>query len=471
MSFIGKQQSIPGIGGALCGELIIDLFAGGGGASTGLERALGRSPDVAINHDPAAIQMHAANHPSTDHRCESIYAVSPREATHGQPVGVLWASPSCTHFSRARGATPVSKQERGLGWMIVKWAALTRARMIFAENVPEWVTWGPVRRGRPVKAKAGRYFQQLVSQLRDLGYAVEWRTLVAADHGAPTTRKRLYLIARRDGEPIIWPAATHGPNRAQPYRSAAECIDWSDLGRSIFDRKKPLAEATCRRIAAGIMRYVVQGKPFLVNTAYGGTTGRGKYVYGTEEPLRTVTSANGFALVSAFLSKYFTAKGSQDHAIPMTAPLGAVTAVDHHSLVCATLLHNTTGHAAGDLRRPLATITTGNHHALVAAFLTTYYSGGGTAHGVDDPMPAIVTKARHGLVTVDIDGQTYAIADIRLRMLKPRELATAQGFPADYILTGTQAEQIGRIGNSVCPDVAEAIVRANLNAIPARRIA
>ena len=470
-----KQLLIPGVGGLLCGELIVDLFAGGGGASHGIEQALGRSPDVAINHNPHAVQMHALNHPATHHRCESIYDVRPADVTHGQPVGVLWASPSCTHFSRARGAKPVSKQERGLGWMILRWAALTGARVILAENVPEWETWGPVRRGQPQKSRAGKYFQQLVSQLRSLGYTVEWKTLVAADYGAPTTRKRLYLIARRDGQPITWPAPTHGKGRAQPFRTAAECIDWSDLGSSIFERKKPLAEATCRRIAVGIVRYVIEAKkPFLVNTAYGGTTGRGKYVYGADEPLRSITSSNGFALVSAFLAKHYG--GVIGHGVEQ--PLGTVTATDHHSLVACHLTKFRQNAIGSDLADPCPTITSGANskrpagaaHALglVAAFLTTYYSGGGTAHPVDGPAPAIVTKARHGLVTVEIDGTTYAIADIRLRMLKPAELARAQGFASDYILTGTQSEQIARIGNSVCPPVAAALVRANL--VPGIRV-
>lgn len=436
--------------------LVIDLFAGGGGASEGIRMATGRAPDVAINHDPAAIQMHAANHPETNHYCESIYDVSPRLVTQGRPVDLIWASPSCTHFSRARGSTPVSKQERGLGWMILRWAAATRARCVIAENVAEWQTWGPVRNGHPVRAKSGRYFLQLVEQLRDLGYAVEWQLVNAADHGAPTARRRLFLVARRDGQPIVWPAASHGPAAVQPHRTAAECIDWSDLGKSIFTRAKPLAAATCRRIAAGLVRFVLAGKPFLVeidNRSNGLRAVRDIY-----DPLTTITTENRHALVAAFLAKHYT--GVIGH--PVTQPLGTVTTVDHHSLVAAhlvTLRNNCTGQS---VTQPLGTITAGgNHAALCATFLTTYYSGGGTAGPIDAPVPTIVTKARHGLVAVDIAGQSYALADIRLRMLQPRELARAQGFPDTYQLPGTKAAQIGRIGNSVSPYPAAALVRAN----------
>lgn len=488
--------------------LLIDLFAGGGGASVGIERAAGRPVSLAINHDPAAVKMHEANHPHTVHRCESIYNVDPREATQGQPVDLLHASPSCTHFSRARGGTPVSRQERGLGWMILRWAAFTSPTVIICENVPEWVTWGPVRRGRPVKAKSGRYFNQLCTQLRMLGYVVEHRVLNAAEYGAPTTRKRLFLIARRDGLPITWPAPSHGPKTSTPYRTAAECIDWSDLGSSIFERKKPLAPATCRRIAAGIVRYVIEAKrPFLVQTAHGDfATRNGPRANSIDAPLGVIAKSNNHALVTAFLAKHYTGVIGQ----PVDKPLGTVTAVDHHSLVTGCMVRMNFGQKQWNgLGEPLSTVTAqGNHHAvvaahlvqtgygerdgqaprclnieqplgtvvaggckvaLVAAFLTTYYSGGGNANAVDQPTPAIVTKARHGLVTVEIDGATYALADIRLRMLRPRELGRAQGFPSNYILTGTQAQQIGRIGNAVCPDVEEALVRANLPAQHAER--
>jgi DNA (cytosine-5)-methyltransferase 1 len=412
--------------------------------------------DIAINHDPAAVKMHEANHPGTRHLCESIFDVDPVQVTQGQPVAILWASPSCTHFSRARGGTPVSKQLRGLGWVVLRWAGKTRPAVIHCENVGEWETWGPVRRGRPYAKRKGAYFRQFVASLERMGYAVQFRILDAAQHGAGTHRRRLFLTARCDGGEIITPEPTHGPGRPRPFVTAADSIDWTDLGRSIFDRKKLLAPATCRRIAAGIVRYVLKGKPFLVEIDNRSNGLRA--VRDPAAPLTTITTENRHALVAAFLAKHFTGVIGQ----PCDRPLGTVTAVDHHSLVAAnlvTLRNNCIGQPPAD---PVGTITTGGHFALCASFLTTYYSGGDQANPVSEPVPAIVTKARHGLVTVDIDGTTYALADIRLRMLKPAELARAQGFPASYILTGTQAEQIGRIGNSVCPPVAAALVRANL---------
>ena len=515
-----KQLLIPGVGGTLCGELIVDLFAGGGGASFGIEQALGRSPDIAINHDPHAIQMHEANHPATRHYCESVYDVDPRKATHGQAVGLLWLSPDCRHFSRAKGAAPVSKSVRALAWIGVRWAAAVRPRCIFLENVPEFLTWGPLmwakddagnylratknkkgklvpdKNGEPYQipdpARAGETFQRFIIRLQALGYVVEWRTLVAADLGAPTIRKRLYLVARRDGEPIVWPEPTHGKGRAEAWKPAADCIDWSLPCPSIFDRKKPLAEATCRRIAAGIARYVLGGNPFLVQVAHGERRDRpGFRGAGLDRPLTTVCATNNhalvapslvklrnncigqpvtdpvhtitangghFGLVSAFLAKHYTGVVGSD----LKDPLGTITQVDHHSVVAATLLHNTTGHAPGDVRKPLATLTTGNHHALVAAFLTKYYGEGSTAQGLDEPLHTIVQKARFGLVTIPLNGEEYILADIGLRMLEPHELAAAQGFPPSYVLTGTKAQKIARIGNSVCPPVAAAIVRANL---------
>lgn len=453
-----KQLFLHGIGGPVQG-LVVDLFAGGGGASTGIEQALGRAVDLAINHDPAAVQMHEANHPGTHHRCESIYDVDPRQATGGQLVALLWASPSCTHFSRARGGTPVSAQLRGLGWMIRKWAGTVRPQVIMAENVPEWITWGPVRHGQPWKAREGAYFDQLVESLRAMGYAVEWRVLVAADHGAPTTRRRLFLIARCDGRPIAWPEATHGKGTRIPYRTAAECIDWSDLGRSIFDRKKPLAAATCRRIAAGIVRYVLGGSPFLVEIDNQSNGLRA--VRDPAAPLTTITTENRHALVSAFLAKHYGGVVGQ----ACDRPLGTIAAVDHHSLVAAHMV--TCNHQGGfrgqGVDAPMSTITASRDaRGLVAAFLMQYHANGGQHSAAGAPLPTITTVAGHSLVTVEIQGQTYALADIRMRMLKPAELARAQGFPAGYVLTGTQAQQIGRIGNSVCPPVAAALVRANL---------
>ncbi len=494
---MNKQLFLHGIGGPVHG-LVVDLFAGGGGASTGIEQAIGRAVDIAIDHDPAAIRMHEVNHPGTAHRCESIFDVDPLEATKGEPVALLWASPSCTHFSRARGGTPVSRQLRGLGWMVLRWAGKVRPATIVCENVAEWETWGPVRRGQPWKRRKGAHWRLFLASLRAMGYTVEHRVLNAADYGAPTSRRRLFLVARADGAAVVWPAPTHGPKGVLPYRTAAECIDWSDLGRSIFERKKPLAPATCRRIAAGIVRYVLEGKPFivtcnhgkegfrcqgmdepmktitaardahglvtpyLVTTGHGERAGQAPRTGSVQDPLGTVVAtAQNHALRTAFLAKHYGGVVGQ----PMDKTLGTVTAVDHHSLVAAHLTKLRNNCVGQDAERPLDTVTTGGHFALCAAFLTTYYTGGGSANGVDKPMPAIVAKARHGLVVVEIDGETYALADMRLRMLKPTELARAQGFPVGYVLTGTQAEQIGRLGNSVCPPVAAALVRANLPAV------
>lgn len=424
--------------------LIIDLFAGGGGASSGIELATGRSPDLAINHSPAAIAMHAANHPRTEHRCESILDVDPVAATGGRPVDLLWASPCCTHFSRARGGTPVSKQLRGLGWQVRRWAGQTRPELIICENVAEWETWGPVRHGRPQASRKGAYFRQLVAALQGMGYSVDYRTLNAADYGAPTSRRRLFLVARRDGAAVVWPRATHGDGLRR-VRTAADCIDWSDRGRSIFDRTRPLADATCRRIAAGIVRYVLQGKPFLVEIDNRSNGLRGARA--VDAPLSTITTENRHALVTAFIAKHYG--GVIGHRADR--PLGTITAVDHHSPVTVDL-------------QAVGAATDGTR---VAAFMTQYYSSGGQTAAADAPLTTIETKARHGLVTVDIDGQTFALVDIRFRMLRPDELAKAQGFRSTYVLTGTQSEQIARIGNSVCPPVAAAVVRANL--APVRR--
>lgn len=485
--------------------VIVDLFAGGGGASEGIRRATGVHPIVAINHDPAAIEMHAANHPQTLHLCESVYDVRPADVIRGRPVDLLWASPDCTHFSRAKGGKPRKKEIRGLAWVVVTWAKEVRPRIICLENVPEFVTWGPLdEHDRPDRERAGETFRAWVRALRELGYVVEWRVLVAADFGAPTTRKRLFLVARCDGQPIRWPEPTHGPDRAHPYRTAAECIDWSIPCPSIFERKRPLAEATQRRIAEGIRRYVLEtARPFIVPVKSWGGGGNGPRSIG--EPMRTVTTSkrgeyalvapalvetrNGEragqaprtrdiqrplgtvtatgsqgALVAAFLAKHYGGpNGHPCYGKPLDGPLGAVTSRDSHGLVAAHLTKFYGTSTGSGLDEPAPTVTaTGQHLGLVAAFLLKYYGSGGQWQALDEPMHTIVAKARFGLVTVDIDGEEYALADIGMRMLQPREFARAQGFHDDYELTGTKSEQIARIGNSVCPDVAAALVGANL---------
>lgn len=655
-------------------EIIVDSFAGGGGASLGIEQALGRGPHVAINHSPDAIAMHRANHPRTKHYTEDVFKISPRQVTRGRPVGLLWASPDCRHFSRAKGAKPVKKEIRGLAWSVVKWAVEVAPRVIVLENVREFEEWGPVvpqwecaacdwkgtegqatlarPNGRrrcprceslrlretaslvPDPSRKGYSFRQFVGRLKAQGYHVEWKVLNAADFGAPTHRRRLFLIARNDGDPIVWPEPTHGDPKKigtglfdghlKPWRTAAECIDWSIPCPSIFTRKKPLAEKTLKRIALGIKRYVIDNpKPFIVpmerenpsrgvNEPLGTVTTQGnkfnvvtpvvvpvthageRRANSAEEPLPTVTGAhrgelaavmphltkfrsgavgsaidepaptvtansfvkrpggaapiglveasiapfvagvggragqtpatagdaplgtitskndrvviapviahlahgdgqtgrfaNGtratsveapvgtvhagggnFALASAFLAKHFG--GVVGHE--PDRPLGTVTAVDHHSVVAANLVHMHHGGgqhtAAGD---PLPTVTgQGNHAGLVYSFLVKYF-GQGVGVTVDSPCPTATAKDRFGLVLVHIDGEPYVIVDIGMRMLEPEELARAQGFPDDYVLTGTKTNKVARIGNSVSPPPARAIVAANVRLrkrAPARR--
>jgi DNA (cytosine-5)-methyltransferase 1 len=501
-----RQQQIPGIGGVLPGELIVDLFAGGGGASSGIEKALGRSPDIAINHDPHAIQMHERNHPATTHYCQDVFhrEVHPRDLARGQRVGLLWFSPDCRHFSRAKGSAPVSATVRGLCWVGLRWAKHARPRVAVMENVPEFQTFGPLLPdGRPNPARAGEYYRAFLRQWRHHGYVVESRVIVCADLGAPTTRKRLFIVARRDGEPIVWPVATHGRHGApRPWRAAAECIDWSIPCPSIFERKRPLAPATCRRIARGIVRYVLNGEPFLVQVAHGDHVARpGDRCTSLGAPIGAVTKTNNHALVTPTLVQtgYGEREGQAPRCLDINAPLGTAPAGGQkHALVAAFLAkHNggTTGQAmtepvhtiAGNINKavvaahlsvfrqnssgqalgePMRTLTSGGGRgaasmAVVAAFLIQYYSTGTQDQVLDEPLATIVTRARHGLVTVTIDGVDYAIVDIGMRMLEPAELARAQGFDPEYVLTGNKSQQIARIGNSVCPPVAQAVVGAN----------
>lgn len=473
-----RQLGIPMIAGLLPGEMIVDLFAGGGGASHGIEMALGRSPDVAINHDPAAIQMHATNHPATRHLCENIYQVDPLAVTSGAPVGLLWASPDCRHFSKAKGKAPVSKAVRGLAWMILRWAGKTRPRVICMENVEEWLTWGPVRRGRPVRKHAGKTFAKWQAQLEALGYVVEHRLLRACDFDTPTTRRRLFLVARCDGRAIEWPEPSHGKTAGQPYRTAAECIDWSLPCPSIFGRKRPLAEKTMRRIAAGVVRYVLEAaEPFIVTCNHGGAGFRGQ---GLGEPMRTITgSHDAHGLVAPYLvPRYGEREGQDPRAMRADQPMPTIVPTGNGaSLVAAFLAKHYGGVVGQGLDQPIGTVTGIDHHSVVgahlarhpglragdvAALLVQYYGSGSQWSDLREPLRTIVAKARHGLVTVTVGGEDFTIVDIGMRMLEPHELATAQGFPPEYILTGTKAQRIKRIGNSVCPRVARALVAANL---------
>ena len=592
-------------------ELFIDNFAGGGGASTGIEMAIGRSVDIAINHDPDAIAMHKANHPASKHYCEDVWQVDPVEACAGDPVALAWFSPDCKHFSRAKGGKPVDKNIRGLAWVAIKWAYTVRPKVVMLENVPEIQTWGPLGKdGKPIKERAGETFMGFILALTDgipawhpayqemcdalsieptsemaqklqkgLGYKVQHRTLKSCDYGAPTTRTRFYLIARCDGRPIVWAEPTHAPKDSEavkqglklPYHTAAECIDWSIPAQSIFERKKPLAENTMRRIARGIQKFVIDNpKPFIVTVNHSGEGFRGQ---STDEPLGTITAKNGYGvvtptimcnntnnigasvetplptvttgnrnylvapsivpigygeregqaprvnkvdeplgtvvtsgkhyLVAPTLIQYHseTAKDevrgqelteplmtqdtSNRYALSVAhimknygggyngagsaadAPLDTVTAKDHNSLVTAHIMTMRNNMDGQPVDEPLTTIScSGAHHAEVQAFLVKYFSTG-AAKSVKEPLDTVTTKDRFALVT--IHGEDYIITDIKMRMLQPRELFNAQGFPSDYIIDHdadghpyAKSKQVARCGNAVTPQVPAALVRANL---------
>ncbi len=433
----------------LADELVVDLFAGGGGASTGIEQAIGRHVDIAVNHDPEAVSLHQANHPQTQHFVSDVFEVDPVTVTGGRPVGLLWASPDCKHFSKAKGGKPRSKKIRALAWVVIKWAKLARPRVICLENVEEFQDWGPLKAdGMPCERRKGTTFQRWAAQLRNLGYRVEWRELRACDYGAPTIRKRLFLVARCDGQPIVWPAPTHAAKPAkgsglQPYRTAADCIDWSLPCPSIFERDRPLAEATLRRIAHGIKRYVIEAaKPFivrigqqggngsytndprtplttittkaehllavptLVQTGYGERPGQAPRVPGLEKPLGTAVDGQKHGLVAAFLAKHYT--GVVGSAAP--EPIGTVTSVDHHSLVAAHVTKFRTGSTGSDCGEPLHTVTaggeqarpgTGNAMGLITAQLVGCGGRAGQSRPRDasEPVQTITAKGDTCLVT------------------------------------------------------------------------
>lgn len=497
--------------------LIIDNFAGGGGASTGLEAALGRSVDVAINHDAEAIAMHKANHPDTRHFCQSIHSVDPQDActVDGKVRKSLlwWFSPDCKHFSKAKGGRPVEKRIRDLAWVVVHWVERLgdkAADVIMLENVEEFRTWGPLTdEGKPCPNRKGQTFDAWVKRLRKAGYKVEWRELRACNYGAPTIRKRLFLIARRDGMPIIWPKPTHGPERPRPWRTAAEIIDWSVPCPSIFERKRPLAEATCRRIAAGIRRYVLDcaepfivpicntgwnydrtwpsseplrtittakggemalAAPTLVSVAHGYSGGRREYPI-DKEPIGTLSTRGQFAMVAAFMAQHNA--GNTPSPRSMEQPVSTLTArCTQQQLVTSNLVKlRGTCRDGQPVTEPLHTVSAGGtHFGEVRAFLVKYFSQGGQWGELTKPLGTATTRDRFGLVTVSIDGVEYAIADIGMRMLTPRELYNAQGFDADYIIDCdgpngkplTKTAQVRMCGNSVCPPLPAALVQANL---------
>lgn len=429
--------------------LIVDLFAGGGGASLGIEMALGRHVDIAVNHDPEAVALHTANHPSTRHLCGDVWDVQPREVCAGRPVDLLWASPDCTYHSKARGGKPhrdptKATGRRGLADVVVRWAREVRPEWIFLENVEEFQDWGPLdENGKPVRACKGQDFRRWVGEITAEGYNVEWREMRACDFGAPTNRKRLFVAAAR-GKAIVWPEPTHGPGRI-PYRTAADCIDWSIACPSIFGRKRPLVEKTLARVARGIRRFVFEAPrpfivggaiPVLIHSGNGERKGQAPRVYDVQRPTNTVVAEGvKLALVAAFIAKHYGG-------------------------------HEATG---SSLHEPLHTVTTSGQQSLVRAFLT-QYNGTSVGQALGAPFNTITTKDRFGVVT--IEGVDYEITDIGFRMLRPRELYRAQSFPDSYMIdvpgpsgaTLTQTAQIRMCGNSVCPEHARAVVAANLRA-------
>lgn len=570
----------------MTGEIIVDNFAGGGGASTGIEIATGMAVAIAINHDPAAILMHKTNHPYTEHLQASVWDVDPKTVCRGRPVGLAWFSPDCKHFSKAKGAALVDRKIRGLAWITLRWAAKVRPRVIILENVEEFQTWGPVRKGKPVKKLAGTTFRKFIRQLEELGYTVEYRELIAADYGAPTSRKRFYMIARCDGKPIVWPKPTHsktGADGLPKWRSAAEIIDWSLPCPSVFATKaeimdryglkavRPLAKNTMRRIIRGVDKFTIRsGKPFIVQqkfqnaaqniekplttvTAVGAhelckpllapvtVTNTSNSVGGTVgEPVHTVTTAGNQMLVTPFLAEcnhsggghvapvtdahktitakhtggivapaliqYHTEQTEHVRASGLGTPIHTVDASNRYGLTCANLVEYYTCGRPLDVQEPMHTVTSHDREAVVAAHVVKF-KGDNLGHGADEPMQTVTTSAgefavckvylakiRSGddlghwpeirallnefcgytlaedeVLLLEISGALYYIADIGLRMLSPRELYNAMGFPPDYIIDRDylgneykKSAQVARCGNAVCPPVASALVRANL---------
>nr|DAJ45328.1 MAG TPA: DNA cytosine methyltransferase [Caudoviricetes sp.] len=534
------------------GEIIVDNFAGGGGASTGIEIATGRVVAVAINHDPDAILMHRTNHPYTEHLQASVWDVDPKAVCRGRPVGLAWFSPDCKHFSKAKGAALVDRKIRGLAWITLRWAAEVRPRVIILENVEEFQTWGPVRKGKPVKKLAGTTFRKFIGQLEALGYTVEFRELVAADFGAPTSRKRFYMIARCDGKPIVWPKPTHsktGENGLPKWRSAAEIIDWSLPCPSVFASKaqimdeyglkavRPLAKNTMRRIIRGVDKFTIRsGKPFIVQQKFQNAA------QNIEKPLTTVTAVGAHELCRPLLApamiQYHTEQTESVRASGLGTPINTVDASNRYGLTCANLVEYYTGGRPLDMQDPMHTVTSHDREAVVAAHIAKYYGGvvgekvgdplptvtaidhnavcaahvvkfkgDNLGHGMKEPMQTVtasagefavckayLAKIRSGddlgywpeirallnefcgyelaedeVLLLEIGGTLYYIADIGLRMLSPRELYNAMGFPPDYIIDRDylgneykKSAQVARCGNAVCPPVASALVRANL---------
>lgn len=406
------------------GELIVDNFAGGGGASTGIELATGYSVDIAINHDPEAIKMHKANHPNTEHYCENVWAVDPVKACKGHPVALAWFSPDCKHFSKAKGGKPKDKNIRGLAWVACRWAGLVRPRVIMLENVEEFKTWGPLgRRHHPIKAKQGETFQKFVQQLTDLGYEVQFRELIAADYGAPTMRKRFFMIARCDGKPIVWPEPTHAPADSEevkaglkkPYVGAYTQIDFSRPCPSIFDTSeeikekygiravRPLAQKTMDRIARGFIKFVLNNpKPFIIQCNHGGE----RRPNDIREPMPTITGKHGYGIVEPYMVQIGQTGFTKDRSKDVREPLTTIVSKNEHCLIEPTLApymgKNTTNHPGGNCKDPIHTITTGNQQCLISPTLIQYHSetskDGVRGQTIKDPIMTVDSSNRYGLV-------------------------------------------------------------------------
>lgn len=409
------------------GELIVDNFAGGGGASTGIELATGKSVDIAINHDPEAIRMHKANHPNTKHYCEDVWQVDPVKACKGHPVGLAWFSPDCKHFSKAKGGKPKDKFIRGLAWVACRWAGLVRPRVIMLENVEEFKTWGPLNRGHhPIKAKQGKTFGKFVQQLTDLGYEVQFRELVAADYGAPTMRKRFFMIARCDGKTIIWPEPTHAPRNSQevkegllkPYVGAYTQIDFSRPCPSIFDTSqeikekygirsvRPLASKTMERIARGLKKFVLDNpEPFIIQCNHGGK----RRPNDIREPMPTITGKHGDGIVEPTLTPYMGTNTTNHPGGNCKDPIHTITTGNQQCLITPTLIQYHSETAKGEVRGqtiedPIMTVDGSNRYGLVTSFLHKYYDGGykGAGESVENPLPTVTAWDHNSVVTANL---------------------------------------------------------------------
>ena len=408
-------------------KIIVDNFAGGGGASTGIELACGRPVTIAINHDPDAILLHRTNHPYTEHLQASVWDVDPEAVCRGRKVGLAWFSPDCKHFSKAKGAALVDRNIRGLAWIVLRWAGTVRPDVIMLENVEEFQTWGPVRKGKPVKSKAGQTFRQWKKQLSDLGYVIEHKELVAADYGAPTTRKRFVLVARCDGKPIVWPERTHAPRNSpevqagklKPWRSAAEIIDWSIPGYSIFQSKeeikqkygatvvRPLAGNTLRRVIRGVDKFTLKsGKPFLVPTGYGERHGQAPRVHDVDKPVPTVVGT-GKQLLAATNLVSIGQTGGGDRIRDAREPAPTTVSKQETCLVSANLVecnHAGGGHIA-DMREPHKTITAKHTGGVVAPVLIQYHTEqteNVRANGLEEPINTVDASNRYGFVSANL---------------------------------------------------------------------